>query len=200
MPFVLRPAVLEPHYPLSRVWLDFEESFRTDNLVWGEEPRLWKQRVLAALARMCPDECETHADGYGSGPWLYDAVWSVGDPRTDKFLELFGVIQIAWPWNAHDWDEWIEHVQVRSNQLHGANCVARVMVLATPTFEGDRLAIFRAVDTADRCWRQYVTLAHDVLYIIISEPEEGKPVCTLRGLLFHIGALTPTLFGAWAAV
>ena len=79
MPNVLRPAGLEPVYALSQVWLDFEDSFRTDNLVWGQEPERWKSRLLTAFASMCPEPCTAHDEGHGDR-WLFDMVWSVGDP------------------------------------------------------------------------------------------------------------------------
>lgn len=180
---------------LNRIWMDFEDSFPRNGLVWGADPDEWKRRTIATFEYLCEGPDSAHAEGVGSGRFLFDLVWSIGDPRTAAFCYFSLALECVLPWSARDWPEWRAEVQRHFNRLHAANSDWKILVAAAPVFTRGRDVAQSALATLHRCLTVFTGIHTETLVVLFSAPESEHETCAIRAMLFHVTASAPALFG-----
>jgi hypothetical protein len=182
-------------WDLSRFHSDLGSCLEPDGLVWGHDPDEWTRRVIAACARIEAEPNQVHARGIGAGAWVYDLVWTLGDPHQPQFHDIALALDCVWPWAAQDRKQWETVVCERLNHLYASSAQLKVLVTSTPTFtqvdEGRGLAR----DLTAASWERYCGLRSELLVSLFSQPAPDFRHCSLSGIWFPELCTTPAGFG-----
>lgn len=144
-------------------------------LYWNREshgPGTWDCAILDSMANAAAYQgmpLKPHGHRIGSGPWLADLVWTLGDPKTESLYYVAMALNIELGWGASDEPGWRRKVIPHLKSLMHVVADERVFVTSVPRGWEESFSPLRALDELAHCVENH-GYQDDILLVVLSAP------------------------------